>query len=229
MIKLLIFLGLLSIITDAKSQQEFSINNGSENYYSKITVEKCEDGTCSGKGTISIFVKSTKSLFQILSSDDLYFSLDVSNSPSVNVVELYGEQSPLIFDDFNFDGTEDLAIRNGNNSGYSGPSYDVYVYNANKKQFVFSSELTKLVTDNLGMFLVDHTNKRITTFSKSGCCWHLTTQYVVVPKKGLVKVYELIEDATNSNGKTVLVTTSSLINGKWIKSSKKFKMKEYYK
>jgi hypothetical protein len=44
-----------------------------------------------------------------------------------------------------------------------------------------------------------------------------------------VKVYELIEDATNSNGKTVLVTTSSLINGKWIKSSKKFKMKEYYK
>ena len=146
MIKLLIFLGLLSIITDAKSQQEFSINNGSENYYSKITVEKCEDGTCSGKGTISIFVKSTKSLFQILSSDDLYFSLDVSNSPSVNVVELYGEQSQLIFDDFNFDGTEDLAIRNGNNSGYSGPSYDVYVYNANKKQFVFSSELTKLAT-----------------------------------------------------------------------------------
>lgn len=152
--------------------------------------------------------------------------LNNDQQPSVNIIQLYDEQSPLVFDDFNFDGSEDLAIRNGNHSGYGGPSYDVYVFHATKKKFVPSTELTKLATENLGMFDTDAKRKRITTRTKSGCCWHLMTEYEVVPQKGLRKVYELEEDATN--GKTVTVTERKLIKNKWTKTVKKLKVEAYY-
>jgi hypothetical protein len=209
------------------AQRTFLLNQGSDSYFAKITVENCNNDNCEGKGTIELYDKKTKQIFQTLTSEDLYFFLDSAQNLTVNVIELYGEQSPLIFDDFNFDGTEDLAIRNGNNSSYSGPSYDIYVYNITKKQFVLSEELTNLAIENLGMFQMDHKRKRIITFGKSGCCWHIYTEYKVIPKKGLVKVYELEEDAQNEE--YVTVTTRKLINNKWKSSVKKYKISEYYK
>ena len=187
---ILVFLNELSL-----GQNEFIINDGSDIYDAKISVDKCSEDNCEGKGTIKLFDKKTDKLFQTFVSDDLYFFSDNNGNPTVNIIQLYNEQSPLIFEDFNFDGSEDLAIRNGNNSGYGGPSYDVYVYHRNKKKFVVSDELTQLAYENLGMFQTDHERKRIITFQKSGCCWHITTEYSVVPKKGLVKVFELEEDA----------------------------------
>ena len=155
--------------------------------------------------------------------------MDSSQKPSVNIIELYNEQSPLIFEDFNFDGNEDLAIRNGNNSSYGGPSYDVYVFNITKNKFVFSNELTNLVIENLGMFQTDSKRKRLITFAKSGCCWHITTEYKIIPKKGLHKVYELEEDATSASGEFVTVTTRKWIDNKLVKNVKKYKIKDYYK
>ena len=219
---ILVFLNELSL-----GQNEFIINDGSDIYDAKISVDKCSEDNCEGKGTIKLFDKKTDKLFQTFVSDDLYFFFDNSGNPTVNIIQLYNEQSPLIFEDFNFDGSEDLAIRNGNNSGYGGPSYDVYVYHRNKKKFVVSDELTQLAYENLGMFQTDHERKRIITFQKSGCCWHITTEYSVVPKKGLVKVFELEEDA--QGGEFVIVTTRELINDKWISKEEIFKLDDYYK
>ncbi|MBK7227327.1 MAG: hypothetical protein IPH97_00290 [Ignavibacteriales bacterium] len=219
---ILVFLNELSL-----GQNEFIINDGSDIYDAKISVDKCSEDNCEGKGTIKLFDKKTDKLFQTFVSDDLYFFSDNSGNPTVNIIQLYNEQSPLIFEDFNFDGSEDLAIRNGNNSGYGGPSYDVYVYHRNKKKFVVSDELTQLAYENLGMFQTDHERKRIITFQKSGCCWHITTEYSVVPKKGLVKVFELEEDA--QGGEFVIVTTRELINDKWISKEEIFKLDDYYK
>lgn len=218
---------LLGISTLGLAQKNFVIKDGSNRFDVKITVENCEGDTCSGKGTISLIDKKSKQIFQTLSSDDLYFYLNKNQQPSVNVIQLYNEQSPLIFDDFNFDGSEDIAVRNGNQSSYGGPSYDVYVYNSTKKQFVISKELTALAYENLGMFQTDHERKRISTFAKSGCCWHITTEYAVIPKKGLQKVYELEEDA--QGGEFVKVTTRNLIKNKWVSKIKKYKMDDYYK
>ncbi len=219
---ILVFLNELSL-----GQNEFIINDGSDIYDAKISVDKCSEDNCEGKGTIKLFDKKTDKLFQTFVSDDLYFFSDNNGNPTVNIIQLYNEQSPLIFEDFNFDGSEDLAIRNGNNSGYGGPSYDVYVYHRNKKKFVVSDELTQLAYENLGMFQTDHERKRIITFQKSGCCWHITTEYSVVPKKGLVKVFELEEDA--QGGEFVIVTTRELINDKWISKEEIFKLDDYYK
>ncbi|MEI7489696.1 MAG: hypothetical protein WCJ72_20220 [Chryseobacterium sp.] len=134
----------------------------------------------------------------------------------------------MIFDDFNFDGTEDMAIRNGNESSYGGPSYEVYVFNSTKKQFVISEELTSLAYENLGMFQTDSERKRLITYSKSGCCWHLTTEYTVVPKKGLLKVYELEEDATGGDER-VKVTKREFEDDKWTANIKDYPISEYYK
>lgn len=209
------------------AQNKFEIKNGSKKYTAEISVDSCSAENCEGKATIKLIDKKTNQLFQTLTSDNLYFFLDEKQKPTVNVIQLYDEQSPLIFDDFNFDGSEDLAIRNGNESAYGGPSYDVYVYNSTKKQFVLSDELTNLVSENLGMFDTDHKRKRLITYSKSGCCWHMKTEYEVVPNKGLRKVYEF-EEAANID-EYVHVTTRNLINNKWQTKTKKYKISEYYK
>jgi hypothetical protein len=115
-------------------QRIFEIKEGSEHYSAKVSVESCEENICSGKGIIKLYLKLNSNLFQILRSEDLYFSLDQNGGkPTTNMNQLYAEQSSLIFNDFNFDGYEDLAIRDGNKGGYGGPSYDVYVFNLTKK------------------------------------------------------------------------------------------------
>lgn len=209
------------------AQQQFELKDASENYNVKLKVETCHNDECSGKGTIELFNKNTSLKFQTLISDNLFFYLNEDQKPTANIIQLYNEQSPLIFEDFNFDGTEDVAIRNGNESGYSGPSYDVYVFNITKKQFVLSEELTALAHDNLGMFNTDPERKRLITYSKSGCCWHLTTEYTVLPHRGLFKVYEMEEDATG--GERVKVTKKEFVDDKWITNIKEYPIQEYYK
>jgi hypothetical protein len=156
------------------AQRSFSVSDGSKLYSAKITVPGCEDKTCSGQGTVQLVLKKTGQVLQELASEDLYFFLDEKTAkPTVNVVQLYDEQSPLIFGDFNFDGTEDLAVRNGNNGAYGSPSYDIYVYNITRQKFVKSKELTELATTALGMFQVDQKQKRLRVLNKGGCCWHV--------------------------------------------------------
>ncbi len=225
--KLLFISVFINLTAFSFAQRTFTINNSSKNYNAKIQVQKCEDETCSGKGTIKLYGKNSTKPVQEFSSADLYFNLDNNKNPS-SKMELYDEQSPVIFGDFNFDQNEDIAIRNGNNSGYGGPSYDVYVYNITRKKFVISKELTKLASTNLGMFEVDKARKRIKTSSKSGCCWHQSREFVVRPNSGLIKVYELEEDASKGDD-FVYVTEKKHINGKWTTTTKKYKVKDYYK
>ena len=90
-----------------------------------------------------------------------------------------------------------------------------------------SDELTELAVGNLGMFEIDSKRKRIITNSKSGCCWHQSAEYTVIPKIGLKLVYSQEENATGSE--FVEVTTKELIKNKWKTKIKKYKIKEFYK
>jgi hypothetical protein len=128
------FIVIIIIITAnyAVAQRNFTITEGSNNYTAKITVEKCEDGVCSGKGTVTLYDMSTGNLLQTFNSDNLFFFLGTDSKPSVNVIELYYEESPVIYNDFNFDGNEDVAIRSGNDGAYGGPSYNVYLFDKSK-------------------------------------------------------------------------------------------------
>ncbi|MBX0289821.1 hypothetical protein K3G63_05190 [Hymenobacter sp. HSC-4F20] len=228
MLRALLLVLMLGSAPAGSGPRSFTVVQGSARYSATITVADCTNDHCEGAGTIKLYSKQTKQLVQTFTSADLAFYLDApGRQPTVNTIELYGEQSPLIFKDFNFDGTEDLAIRNGNHSSYDGPSYDVYVYASRSRRFIRSAELTALASDNLGMFQVDKARKRLITFQKDGCCWHLTTEYEVVPGKGLSEVMTLEEDARG--GEKVLVKTRRKTNGRWMSTTRSYPIKEYYK
>lgn len=220
---------VIATVSTVSHAATFQINDGSVLYDAQLIVKNCDKDECSGSAKIMLFKKGNKRVFQTLTSNDLNFYLDKAHQPSVNIIQLYDEQSPLIFDDFNFDGQQDLAIRNGNESSYGGPSYDVYVFNKTRQQFVMSSELTKLAIESLGMFQTDDTRKRLITFAKSGCCFHVTSEYAVIPNKGIKLVHEVTEDATGA-GEQVKVTTKSynLHTKKWHTISKKYPLDQYY-
>ena len=224
-----IIIFLCTLISTYSHAATFQINDGSVLYDAQLIVKNCDQEECAGSAKIILFKKGNKRVFQTLTSNDLNFYLDKKQQPSVNVIQLYDEQSPLIFDDFNFDGQQDLAVRNGNESSYGGPSYDVYVFNKTRQQFVISRELTELAIENLGMFQTDDTRKRLITFAKSGCCFHVTSEYAVIPNKGIKLVHEVTEDATGA-GEQVTVTTKSynLHTKKWRTTLKKYPLDQYY-
>ena len=84
-----------------------------------------------------------------------------------------------------------------------------------------------LTQENLGMFDLDAERKRIITFNKSGCCYHIRSEYKVIPQKGLILVQEFIEDA--QGGEWVSVIDRNLIRGKWVEKVKKYRIDQYYK
>lgn len=222
---LLIICGALFISFNATAQFKFLSNNTSNEYNAKLFVADCNNGHCEGKSTIMLYDKISGEEIQTFSSIDLNFSLTDKQDARIGWIDLGKYQSPLIFGDFNFDGVEDLAIRNGNNGAYASPSYDVYLSSKNRK-FVLDKNFTKLASENLGMFNIDRKKKQISVEEKSGCCYHKTTSYTVDAKKGLTEVASVIEDS--SIGDDVTVITQKLIGGKMQKTIQKFKTKDYY-
>ncbi|WP_454047036.1 XAC2610-related protein [Chryseobacterium sp. Marseille-Q8038] len=206
-------------------QYQFEVKNASKSYDAIIQVENCYDGQCSGKGTVELYDhKNTK--VQTFISDHLVLNLNQGEKliPG-KMLPLKNEQSPVIIDDFNFDGTEDIAVRNGNMGNYSSASYDVYVFNSTRMAFVKSKELTELASNSFDIFEVDAKRKRLITFGKSGCCDLFTTEYAVIPNKGLDKVFEKEEDMTVEG--RVKVTTKEKLNNKWITKIKVYPSDQY--
>ncbi|CAI8756757.1 XAC2610-related protein [Chryseobacterium sp. IT-36CA2] len=206
-------------------QYQFEVKNASKSYDAVIQVENCYDGQCNGRGTVDLFDhRNTK--VQTFVSDNLVLNLNQDEKPvQGKIFQLKKENGPVVIDDFNFDGTEDIAIRNGNMGNYSSSSYDVYVFNSTKMAFVKSKELTELASDSFDIFEVDAKRKRLIAYGKSGCCDLFTTEYAVIPNKGLDKVFEKEEDMTVED--LVKVTTKEKINNKWITKTKVYPSDQY--
>jgi len=185
----------------------------SKSYDVRIEVERCEDGFCEGKLKVELFRKSAPKPFQIFNLDETKFLMEEAQMPAAKL--MYDYQSAVFLEDYNFDGAEDLAIRDGNNSGYGGPSYQIYLFSPQSKKFLRNQPFTNLAQNEyLGMFEVDKKRKLLRTFSKSGCCFHATEEFKVLnnlPKR----VFEETEDATIPDEKKVRITTKRLINEKW--------------
>lgn len=209
-----VFLAVLFFSTSAAAQIKFDVKNASKLYDVRIEVEKCEDKICEGKATYTLFKKNSTAPFQVFRLDNTSFLLGDNDQPSVNVTRLYDEQSAVSFEDYNFDGVDDLALCDGTNGGYGMPSYQIYLFSARAKKFVHSEPFTELTQGKLGMFEVDVKRKRLSAFSKSGCCWHMTEEFAVINNRPR-KVLEIVEDATIADEKRVKTTTKRLVNGRW--------------
>ena len=83
------------VLSQTTQAQVFEIKNASKRYDVKMTTN-CMDNSCDGQANIDLYLKGTTQHFQHFSSAELTMDLDETYKPSVNVVQLYGEQSALI-------------------------------------------------------------------------------------------------------------------------------------
>jgi hypothetical protein len=209
---------ILLLASASFAQTTFDLKNASKYFDVKVEVEKCDGGFCEGAATFSFYKKGGVKPYQVIKLADTSVQLgDDDGKPLVNTTLLYDAQSVVNIDDFNFDGMEDVAICDGTNGSYNGPSYRIYLSSRAAGKFVFNQKFTDLAY-HLGMFTVDKKAKTLETFDKSGCCWHTTERYKVIGNRP-VKVYEMVEDATGfdekKNMRIVTTTEKTLVNGKW--------------
>lgn len=233
----LLSLSLLLILCGNSSvaQETLSIKNSSATYDVVVTVDKCDaerktysPNICSGPGRISIYRKGSATPFQILRLKNIDLDKEqTAYNPEVNQEprKLYDDEYSLVLDDFNFDGNEDLAVCNGREGGYGGPSYNVYLYNLKTRRFVGNVRLSRLTEGYLGLFFVEPKKKQLIAYSKSGCCYHETEVYKVISNRPVL-VERITEEASGTDtGYDVVITTKKFINGKWVKRVKKEKRK----
>lgn len=178
-------------IGNSFSQTTFLVDHFSDEYYGKIYISDTTQVFSSG--WVAIFSKRSNRQLLNVKSEELALSFrdentlaNVKNSP-------YGEQSLIMYEDFNFDGKKDFALQDGQFSCYHGPSYKVYL--ATKRGFRLSNAFTKLAQNYCGMFYVDAGKKRISTMTKSGCCWHQFSEFTV--ENNRPKAVHIIEEDAN--------------------------------
>lgn len=174
-------LGLAAWGGDAlATRKSYPIGPFSDAYHATVTVEDNKD--VFKPGAVSVFDSKTGKRLIHLEAEELAFDLrDGKASPNIKQLP-YGEQSILIYEDFNFDGEKDLAIMDGQNSCYHGPSFQIYL--ATGKGFRRSEAFTELAQNFCGMFRIeDAAKKLLSTMTKSGCCWHQFNTYKVVDNR----------------------------------------------
>lgn len=211
--KLFLFVLLLSV--PALAQVKFEKGNASRNYNARIEVERCAEDTCGGRLKIELFKKASAKPFQIINLEDSEFAIEEAKLN--NAKRRYDYQSIIFFEDYNFDGVEDLSIRDGNNGAYSGPSYQIYLFSPQRGKFVHSAAFTRLAqSEYLGMFEVDKKKRVVRVASKGGCCMHRTEEFRVVNNR-LVKVFDHYEEVEfwKENVNRRRIETSRLIKGRW--------------
>lgn len=210
---ILLICSFLLLCSSASAQKTFDLKDASKYFDIKIKVAKCDDGYCSGKATFSFYKKGGSTPYQVINLDDTQIQLDENGNAQANISMLYDNQSAVNIDDFNFDGMEDVAICDGANGSYGGPSYQVYLSNKAAGKFVYNKAFSEL-GGHLGMFQVDKKKKVLRIFDKSGCCWHVTEEYSVVNGRP-VKIFVEEQDATIADENKVKITTKTLVKGKW--------------
>ncbi|MCK4635472.1 MAG: hypothetical protein KAT32_01290 [Candidatus Moranbacteria bacterium] len=187
----------------------------SDKYYMKVDVnlyeqDKKDDSVTGESAIFRIFSKKTDEELNNFSSSYIYFWLK-DGKFQVNKGELY-DNGPIFYQDFNLDGVEDFAILEGNKSCYYGFSFDVYL--VKNGEFVLSKEFSDLAQNYCGMFTMK--NNKISTMTKSGCCWHEYSEFVVVNGKPKL-TSKITEELIFDNFK---ITTEKLVNGVWTKEIK---------
>lgn len=202
--------------------QTYQIQDFSDDYHAVIEkVDGNEYGDEANSIVKIIDEKTHKTLIRQPASIDIEYELsnskehELGKKVSANIVSIpYGEHSVLIYDDFNFDGQKDLAIKDGRNGCYGGPSYQVYLKDG--ETFVHSEGFTDLAQGYCGFFGVNKDSQTLYTMTKSGAGWHQYSEYKVIDNKP-VAVHVLVEEY---NPKQLISITESIrVNGKMVEDS----------
>ena len=198
-----LFLILMAAAPAAFGQKTFEVQDFSKDYYGKVYLEKQSE--VFSPGWVAIYDKKTKKQLIRVSSDALTTD-EEDGKVKANVVERpYGEQSAIIYRDFNFDGIKDFALMDGQNSCYGGPSFQIYLAGRTRGSFSLSKPFTELAQNYCGMFETDAATKRLKTSTKSGCCWHQFSEFIVV--RNAPKAVKIVEEQWDFPFNTVSTET----------------------
>lgn len=196
----------------AYGQVTFTVDDFSNYYYGKLFISDTTE--VFSPGWVAIYNKKTQQQLIKVESEELTFTLH-DGRVKANIRELpYGEQSQIIYEDFNFDGRNDFAIMDGQNSCYHGPSFQIYLTTDNGLKY--SPEFTQLAQEYCGMFNIDPQEKRISTMTKSGCCWHQFSEFMVQNNKPVA--IKIVEESYHPTGIMWDYVENNRINGKMVET-----------
>jgi hypothetical protein len=168
---------------------------------------------CSGAGSVVLKNKDSAEPFQTISLSNIEGYKD---SPVRNQSKSFGNKDQhnqtVELGDFNSDGHDDIAIWSGNQGGYGGSSYHVYLFDKEVNKMLFNKPLSALTVGALGIFKL--TDGRITSYEKSGCCEHYSTTYHFV-NGALMPVEKTSEVLSPNDSNVLIVTTKKFNSGRW--------------
>ena len=205
--------------TFCNAQNYYELPNVSKTYTVIVNAGKCDNTSCNGKTTIDLYDKATMKKHQTLFSDDFYLQLNEIKKPITDSLK-----NSVVFEDYNFDGIDDVAIADGLNNNKR--LYKVYL-KSESGQFAFNEGLTDFVRDHSLAFQTDSDRKRIITSSKNGCCKNFKSEYVFTPEQRLVKVYEFEEDTKDP--KKVTTVEREFKDYKWFSKTTTYPRELYFK
>jgi len=141
-------------------------NDLSNVYDLKTKIQRVKTNPDSCIITVVVIGKITKDVIQIISlTSNSLFDGCFTNCKSVrsfttkknlNSLAIDNDYGDLIIADFNFDGKEDIAIKN-NSGGNGGPTYDFYIQNTHNH-----FTIDKFLTQKVGFFPVEINKKAYT-------------------------------------------------------------------
>jgi hypothetical protein len=233
----LLLLLLAAPLLTARAEETLRVAGASKKYELEVSVAGCggserldDENNCDGPARVRIYRKGAKTPFQVLRLANLQlYKETAAYGPGTGAKPrgLYAEEYTFVFEDFDFDGEEDLAVCNGRNGGYGGPSYNVYLFDRRSRRFVENQRLSELTEGPyLGLFFPDPKRKRLTASSKSGCCYHETEVYRLVRGRPVL-VEKVVEEVTaggeGDDRLTVTTTTKRRVGRRWVVRTKREK------
>lgn len=141
----------------------------------------------------------------------------------------------LKFIDFNFDGIEDLIIRNENLSGYGNSAYNIYLYSKTNNKYELNEEFTRLTNEieSDGKIEIDNKKKLIYRNCHIGGPTDWLEIYQIINNKPImIKSVKWEQVLNRKNDSDFEVEIKELKNKKWtrvIKNVKENEIKNYIK
>lgn len=188
------------------AQLEYTLEGFSDTYYGVFIMSEEQAKNVFKEGTILVFNKKTGKALLEVECDGVAFDGKVSPDSNTN-------QSLLIYEDFNFDGMNDLAIQENYSS--KGPSYSIYL--AKGETFVFDSVFSEIIQGSQGSWDLDPETKKIYTRGDGGCCWHSFSTYSIQDGRP-VRIVEVINQIDFAYH---ITTTKVLKDGKIVETVEK--------
>jgi len=195
-----------------------NIANASPRYSLSVDIDPAPadpESPVSGTAVVKVVSRATGKPIQSIRMPSLTLfkgSYAKSVGPHGKSPSVYDDNYSFVFEDFNFDGRQDLAICKDTQGSYGGLTYDVFLWNPAQNRFVKDSMLTALSSEHLGLVAVDPQKQELTAFDKDGAAWHHSSTYKWI-KHRLTLVEEETEDGTG--GHDVVITTRRLVHSHW--------------